>query len=34
MINVLELCVALNDGNIVELADLPDHVKYIIAPPK
>jgi len=34
MINVLELCVALNDGNIVELADLPDHVKYIIAPTK
>ena len=34
MINVLELCVALNDGNVVELADLPDHVKYIIAPPK
>ena len=34
MINVLELCVALNDGNVVELADLPDHVKYIIAAPK
>ena len=34
MINVLELCVALNDGNIVELADLPDHIKYIITPTK
>ena len=34
MINVLELCVALSDGNVVELADLPDHVKYIIAAPK
>ena len=28
MINVFELCIALNDENVVELADLPEHVKY------
>jgi len=24
MINVFELCVAMSDGNVVELGDLPD----------
>jgi len=28
MINVFELCIALNDEDVVELADLPEHVKY------